>query len=203
MIIKKTKLFLLIIMITSCMFLLTGCTDKKVEDNKVENAIENVVADATEDNNVNKKYGFISKTTDEEITVNLEEDPRPESFKIGQAIEKSLLDAGYEIDLIEIDGYGSALGIDFTLKDGSTVALTFGAKDKISSVISTSDTDETLTPLARTVIETKELNISEEERNTMLSSTEYIKMENWQGYIGDTYKGDKRMFNFSRYLFSD
>ena len=185
-----------------CMFLLTGCASKEeAKEDTVQNTVENTLEESIteQEDSVNEKYGLQSKTSDENITVNLDEDPRPESFKMIQAVEKNLKDEGYVIDLIDIGGYGTSLSVSFKLRDNSSVSLVFSAKDTLYSIVAFSDSDLTLIPIARTVVETDLLNISEEERIAMLNATDYTKIGDWSGYIGDSQsKTPGRLFTFSK-----
>ena len=205
--IKRLLIVILIIIATITCLLLTGCEkNEEIKENTVQNIEENIVENTVEeninvtDNNVNEKYGFKSVTSDEKLTVDLENDPRPESFKIAQAAEQSLLDEGYKINLVEIGGYGTALSIDFKLSDGSGTGFTFDKNDNLYSIHGFSESDLTLIPIVRTILETKALNLSEEERNAMLgSATEYTKINGWSGYIGDSLSSTPgRIFSFSR-----
>ena len=195
---KVIKCIVVLLVAFSCLVLLTGCTNKETADEKInENIVENITR---VDVSTTNKYGFKSEVNDEKITVNLEEDPRPESFKMALAVEKSLLDEGYVIKTIVIGGYASAMNTEFDLFDGSIATLSFNGDDKLASIIIHSETDQTLIPIARTIVETKELNIPKEESDLMYNTEERVDTGTWSGSISESPKGFGRMFSYSKHL---
>ena len=105
------------------------------------------------------------------------------------AVEKSLLDEGYVIKTIVIGGYASAMNTEFDLFDGSIATLSFNGDDKLASIIIHSETDQTLIPIARTIVETKELNIPKEESDLMYNTEERVDTGTWSGSISESPKG--------------
>ncbi|MBR2248407.1 MAG: hypothetical protein IJ880_15515 [Bacilli bacterium] len=198
---KIIKGILTLLVTFSCMILLTGCTSKTEEEKLPENEVKEIVENiAGIDPTTTNIYGFKSEVNDEKITVNLEESPRPESFKMALAVEKSLLDEGYVIKTIVIGGYASAMNTEFDLSDGSIATLSFNGNDKLASIIIHSETDQTLIPIARTIVETKELNIPKEESDLMYNTEERVDTGTWSGSITESPKGLGRMFSYSKHL---
>ena len=198
---KIIKGILTLLVTFSCMILLTGCTSKTEEEKLPENEVKEIVENiAGIDPTTTNIYGFKSEVNDEKITVNLEESPRPETFKMALKVEESLLNAGFKIDKVVIGGYGSAMNIEFDLSDGSIASLSFDGKDRHTSIICHSATDESLFAIVKPILETKELNISKEESDQMLSTTEHVDTGVWYGSVSESPKGLGRMFSYTKHL---
>jgi len=183
--------FIIMTILVTCLFILTGCGNKvsTKETNQTENYVtQDEVVEKTEvENNSSSKYGFISKVNEEKLTVDLENDPRPESLKIAQAVEKNLIDNGYKIASIDFDGYGSALTIKIIMDDNLRVSLVYKSDDTLNSINAFGSNDETLLPMAKVIVGTEILGFSEEDRTTMFNSPDgTFTVGKWAGYIDDS-----------------
>ena len=128
-----------------------------------------------------------SKVNEEKLTVDLENDPRPESLKIAQAVEKNLIDNGYKIASIDFDGYGSALTIKIIMDDNLRVSLVYKSDDTLNSINAFGSNDETLLPMAKVIVGTEILGFSEEDRTAMFNSPDgTFTVGKWAGYIDDS-----------------